>query len=948
MGSPAGDLAQLLTELTRAASKDRAGLLVPYGDADTVVTALADEAEQRVMDNLQQALEATAALLDVAGVVAGPGPRARAHRARAQALAYANRFDEALTALEQAVELANQAGDEPTAARARLTMVHALARLGRYDEAIAAGESARAGFRRHGDELWAAKAEVNLGVTLRMRNDPAAAMEHFERARAALADDPVNLAHLDSNRADALLELNRFADAEAAFVSARDAFERGGAMRAAAIVEGNLADVLSRQGRLQAALYHFERARRHLETDRAAGDLARIEAEQADALAGAGLLAEAAEAYAAALPALDGHGLALEAARARTGLGRTLTALGRFEEAAAMLAGAGDGFTALGNSAGIGRVALLEGELALACGEHSRAETLLETALGLLQERPAESAVAHRHLAFAALAGNDLDETERRVARALAAATEYNLAPLLADVLHLRAALRRRQGRTEEALADLRSAVREIDRVRGTLQADRFRAAYVENRTAVYEDLVIGLLVQPSAQRVAEAFGVVEQARSRALLDLVAGAVEPVRVSRPVAPDDTSGPLLEQVLRIRGELNGLYSQLAENDTRPDSARRWRQEVESREQALQSLENRLSATQGMTGLFAAPIDAAHARSLLEPDTALIEYFIAGDEVMAFVLRSNDVQCVRGLASREDLQEHVELARFQIERALTYPRQEANTSLAPDARSALRDLHELLLEPLTDRLAGAHRLVVVPHGLLHGVPFHALHDGQRYVIQDYEVLYSPSASLLSHLPSIPAPPGDGRSVVLGVADLAAPHIDQEVRAAAAALPGARAWTGEHATWQRLMDEGPRAELVHLACHGWFSPRRPLASGVKLGDRRITVRDVYGLELNGAVVVLSGCETGRAAVAGGDDQVGLVRGFFAAGASALMMTLWPLHDETAGILVASIYELWQNGPSEKKPRLAAALRAAQCQLMEENPHPIFWAPFVLVGRP
>ena len=98
MGSPAGDLAQLLTELTRAASKDRAGLLVPYGDADTVVTALADEAEQRVMDNLQQALEATAALLDVAGVVAGPGPRARAPRARAQALAYADRFDGALTA----------------------------------------------------------------------------------------------------------------------------------------------------------------------------------------------------------------------------------------------------------------------------------------------------------------------------------------------------------------------------------------------------------------------------------------------------------------------------------------------------------------------------------------------------------------------------------------------------------------------------------------------------------------------------------------------------------------------------------------------------------------------------------------------------------------------------------------------------------------------------------
>ena len=948
MGSPAGDLARLLKDLTRSVSKDRARLLESHGDPDEIVTALAGEAEQLVMENLQHAMEATAALMDVADTVAGPGARARAHRARAQALAYANRFDEALASLQQAVECADEAADEPAAARARLTMVHALARLGRYDDAITAGESAREGFHRHGLDQWAAKAEVNLGVTFRMRNDPARALEHFDRARVALADNPVDLAHVDSSRADALLELNQFADAEAAFASARDAFEKGGMMRAAAIVQGNLADVLSRQGRLQAALYHFEQARRHLEADRAAGDLARIESEQADALAGAGLLAEAAEAYAAALPALDGHGLVLEAARARSGLGRTLTALGRFEEASAMLARARDGFTALGNSAGTGRIALLEGELALASGDGTQAETLLETALALLEDRPAESAVAHRHLAFAALAGDDLDRTEQRIARALEAARQYNLAPLLADVLHLRARLRDRQGRTEEALADLRSAVTEIERVRGTLQADRFRAAYVENRSAVYEDLVTGLLVHPTADRLSEAFGVVEQARSRAMLDLVAGAVEPTAASRPVATDGSSGPLLEQVLRVRGELNALYSGLAENDARPDTVRRWRQDVDARERALQALEDRLAATQGLTGLFARPIDAARARSLIDCDTAVIEYFIAGDEVMAFVLRPDEVRCVRHLASRDDLQEHVELGRFQIERALTYSRQQANTSLVADARSQLRNLHEVLMAPLTESLGTAHRLVIVPHGLLHGVPFHALHDGNRYLIQDHEVLYLPSASLLSHLPPVPGPPAAGRSVIFGVADQAAPHIEREVRAAAAILPGATAFLGEDATWQRLLDEGSRAQLVHLACHGWFNPRRPLASGIKLADRRMTVRDVYGLGLGGAVVVLSGCETGRAAVAAGDDQVGLVRGFFAAGASALMMTLWPLHDETAEILVASIYKLWQNGPSDKKPTLAAALRAAQCRLMEENPHPIFWAPFVLVGRP
>ena len=239
-------------------------------------------------------------------------------------------------------------------------------------------------------------------------------------------------------------------------------------------------------------------------------------------------------------------------------------------------------------------------------------------------------------------------------------------------------------------------------------------------------------------------------------------------------------------------------------------------------------------------------------------------------------------------------------------------------------------------------------MVPHGVLHGVPFHALYDGHRYLVEDREILYTPSASLLSHLQPMPAGPGGRGSVIFGVADEAAPRIEQEVQAAAARLPGARTYTGAQATWQRLQDEGSRVDVLHLACHGWFSAARPLASGVKLGDRWMTVRDVYGLRLDGAVVVLSGCETGRSAIGAGDEQVGLVRGFFAAGASGLLMTLWPLHDETAGILMASVYEFWQNGHPDRRMGLAAAVQAAERRLMEENPHPIFWAPFILVGRP
>ena len=952
MGGRRGDLEGLLTELLRSTPPERLGRLKSLGDPDEILAGLAQEAERWVIGDLRRSLEATDCLLELADTLGGASGRSRARRARAQALAYANRFDDALAVLNESVQLAASVPDETAAASARLAMVHPLARLGRYEEAVAAGQMALEGFQRQGELEWAAKAEVNLGVTHRMLNDAARALAHFDRARPVLASDPVNLAQLESNRADALLELNRFSEAEEAFTAALAAFEQAGLTRAAAIVEGNLADLMSRQGRLESALFHFEQARRHFESDCAAGDLARLEAEQAEALAGAGLLEEATETYVAALPQLDRHGLASEAARARCGLGKALMTLGRYDEAESALAAAADGFDTLKNTAARARVSLAQGAVAMARGRDSRAASLLANALEHLRDRPAEAAVARHHLAALALDKGDLPRAEGLLEEAIEAARQYNLAPLLADLLHARARLRTAQGRPQSARADLRGAVNEIERIRGSLQADRLRSAFVENRGAVYEDLVEALLESEEPDSAAEAFGTVERAKGRALLDLVAGAVGSASLIPRASPDGARTPLVDRVLRLRGDLNALYSRLG--DPGPTalsgpSLRRWKQQVEECERNLRMLESRLVATHGLGGLFAAPADAAATQQLLDPSSALIEYFLMNDELIAFVVRPSSVRVFRRLAVRSELEDQVELAQFQIDRAASYTRDEVVSSdrLLADAQRELAGLHRLLIAPCAESLTGVRRLIIVPHGPLHAVPFHALYDGGRYLIEDYEVTYSPSASLLQHLHprSAAGAAGAGESLIYGVADSAAPRIEQEVRAVAATLPNPRVYLGAEATWERLQREGRTAGVVHLACHAHFSPRSPLASGLKLGDRWMTVRDLYGLKLDDAVVVLSGCNTGRAVIAGGVDLVGLVQGFFAAGASALLMTLWALRDDIAENLVASIYRMWQN---EEAPSLAAAVRLGQREMMKTFAHPVFWAPFVLVGRP
>jgi CHAT domain-containing protein len=151
-----------------------------------------------------------------------------------------------------------------------------------------------------------------------------------------------------------------------------------------------------------------------------------------------------------------------------------------------------------------------------------------------------------------------------------------------------------------------------------------------------------------------------------------------------------------------------------------------------------------------------------------------------------------------------------------------------------------------------------------------------------------------------------------------------------------------TGPEATRAALQLHAVGVDLVHLACHAQFRPDNPLFSALRLGDGWLTVRDAYELELDGKLVTLSACETGASAVAPGDELIGLVRGFFSAGAPTLLVSMWTVDDDATATLMADVYARLRGGDSP-----AAALRAAQCRALRMHNHPFFWAPFALFGR-
>ncbi|MCB0109464.1 MAG: CHAT domain-containing protein, partial [Caldilineaceae bacterium] len=290
------------------------------------------------------------------------------------------------------------------------------------------------------------------------------------------------------------------------------------------------------------------------------------------------------------------------------------------------------------------------------------------------------------------------------------------------------------------------------------------------------------------------------------------------------------------------------------------------------------------------------------------------------------------------------------RFQLGRAelgtafLTRHQARLHTRL----QSVLGELYQQLVAPLRADLH-CRRLLIVPYGPLHRLPFHALWDGGQFLLQWATISYAPSASTVvvrrragtATSPSFTAT--QTRWAGIAIADAAIPAARAEVAAAARCFATAQLYVDGDAGRAGL-ERAAQADILHLATHGLFRPDNPFFSALKLADGWINVRELYQLALRSQLVVLSACESGAGVVRGGDEVVGLVRGFLGAGAREVLASLWNVHDETAVEFMRHFYLALTNGDGI---RPADALRAAQCWAIGEGLHPYYWAPFYVIGE-
>ncbi len=493
-----------------------------------------------------------------------------------------------------------------------------------------------------------------------------------------------------------------------------------------------------------------------------------------------------------------------------------------------------------------------------------------------------------------------------------------NFAAVHFRLLHERALIARDAGDLAAAESYLQRAVALLESQRANLEQESYRLGFLGGKVDVYADM-IGLLLDQG--RAADAFEFSERAKARALVDMLASR------RQFTAKNDANnkvGALLRQLEELERQSleEGVAGDAQGSTNRGGKTRSLRQQLAAEAPELASL------------VTVGDIDVPGIVSRLGPDEILVEYYGRGDELYAFVVTRERIEAVRldgaGLAD----------AVSALRRSVQSLKSRRHVRLT-------RGMYARLMRPLEASLQG-RILTVVPHGPLHYLPFAALNDGSRYLVDRYELRLLPSASVMQYLDKGSAASED--LLALGNPDLGNPEMD---------LPGAqeetrvidRGWQNSRVLLRKLASEAnfktyaPGFRYLHLASHGEFNADDPLQSRMLLApgegeDGSLTVGELYELDLNADMVTLSACETGLGDIQSGDDVIGLTRGFLYAGSRTIVASLWPVSDDATAYLMQRFYEELKTRPK------AAALRRAQIATKARYPHPAFWSAFNLTG--
>ena len=355
----------------------------------------------------------------------------------------------------------------------------------------------------------------------------------------------------------------------------------------------------------------------------------------------------------------------------------------------------------------------------------------------------------------------------------------------------------------------------------------------------------------------------------------------------------------------------------------------------------------------------------------PDTnaAMVEYFIGKKNNYIFYIDKTEAKMVIQPPNKQ-LTRDIDQLRSLLKEP--YPKKPQKSF--DQYTDIAFHLYQQLLKPL-NMPSNIKQLFITPDDWVSYIPFEVLitqlpaapeldysSDNLSYLIKNYAISYNYSATLwlqnknaisksgknyVGFAPSFPK--RSSASLSTRVCDDGELYqlqcTEQEVKQISKLLSGDY-YIGSKANKVSFLGKAENYRILHLATHSCLDDQDPMANKIFFTDDFLSNYDLYNLQLNAELSVLSACNTGNGPLLRGEGVMSLSRGFIHAGCPSTLISMWSVEDCTTADLMVDYYQALKNGLTKEKALQQAKLKYLQ-QADRLHAHPFYWAPFVQFGE-
>ncbi|MEN0006537.1 MAG: CHAT domain-containing protein [Bacteroidota bacterium] len=357
-------------------------------------------------------------------------------------------------------------------------------------------------------------------------------------------------------------------------------------------------------------------------------------------------------------------------------------------------------------------------------------------------------------------------------------------------------------------------------------------------------------------------------------------------------------------------------------------------------------------------------------VIKDGEVLVEYFVGAEKIYVFVVSKGAAEVIA-----LEKAENYEVPIFALRDAILEVDNGVQFYQAILSKSS--ELHDLYFAPIAGKLpAGTERILLVTDDALGYLPFEVLlrkhprladqditfsPEVLEYLFEDYLINYHYSSTLLEKsyefepkeelqplfamAPSFASPLAQANRACSSD-QLYSLHCSKDEASAINDLYGGSMALGEEANKLAFFNQAPDFRILHLATHSCADEENPNLSQIYFNDGGISNYELFNLDLNAELAVLSACNTGSGKLVQGEGVMSLSKGFIHAGVPSTVMSLWAVDDCSTSKLMVLFYEFLKQGLPKDE-----ALRQARLAYLNAsdplNQHPYFWAPFIQMGN-